>query len=133
MLVLRSCCVQPGVATRPERTRSSAQCACATKPHIWTVQVKFAGESADDYGGPYREVFTVLCSELQDDQVLPLLLQTPNGQHNLGSNRDKCGPLQPQTTCPLHRARFPRVRSAQRVLLTRPALLCSAPSASSGL
>jgi len=50
-------------------------------------KVKFAGEGADDYGGPYREVFTSLCSELQNESVLPLLLQTPNGQHNLGSNR----------------------------------------------
>ena len=52
-------------------------------------KVKFAGEGADDYGGPYREVFTSLCSELQNESVLPLLLQTPNGQHNLGSNRDR--------------------------------------------
>ena len=52
-------------------------------------KVKFAGEGADDYGGPYREVFTMLCSELQNEDVLPLLLTTPNGQHNHGSNRDK--------------------------------------------
>jgi len=52
-------------------------------------KVKFAGEAADDYGGPYREVFTMLCSELQNEAVLPLLLQTPNGQHNVGSNRDR--------------------------------------------
>jgi len=52
-------------------------------------KVKFAGEAADDYGGPYREVFTMLCSELENEQTLPLLLQTPNGQHNVGSNRDR--------------------------------------------
>lgn len=59
-------------------------------------KVKFAGEAADDYGGPYREVFTSLCSELQNESVLPLLLLTPNGQHNLGSNRDRC--REPHTT-----------------------------------
>ena len=52
-------------------------------------KVRFAGEGADDYGGPYREAFTMMCGELQDVKALPLLLLTPNGQHNLGSNRDK--------------------------------------------
>jgi E3 ubiquitin-protein ligase HERC2 len=52
-------------------------------------KVKFAGEAADDHGGPYREVFTVLASELHREDVLPLLLLCPNGQHNLGSNRDR--------------------------------------------
>jgi len=60
-------------------------------------KVKFAGEAADDYGGPYREVFTSLCSELQNEEVLPLLLLTPNGQHNLGSNRDRYV-MQPAST-----------------------------------
>lgn len=60
-------------------------------------KVKFAGEAADDYGGPYREVFTMLCSELENEQVLPLLLQTPNGQHAAGSNRDKMI-IQPAST-----------------------------------
>ena len=52
-------------------------------------KVKFAGEAADDYGGPYREVFTMLCSELENEAVLPLLMPTPNGQQSLGSNRDR--------------------------------------------
>ena len=52
-------------------------------------KVKFAGEAADDYGGPYREVFTRLCSELENEAVLPLLMPTPNGQQGLGSNRDR--------------------------------------------
>ena len=38
---------------------------------------------------PPSQVLTAICSELERDSVLPLLLQTPNGQHNLGSNRDK--------------------------------------------
>ena len=54
-----------------------------------SFKVKFTGEAADDYGGPYREVFTSLCGELQTTTTMPLLLLTPNGQHNLGSNRDK--------------------------------------------
>ena len=30
-----------------------------------TAQVKFEGEGVDDYGGPYREVFQLVCDELQ--------------------------------------------------------------------
>jgi HECT-domain (ubiquitin-transferase) len=29
------------------------------------VQVKFEGEGVDDYGGPYREIFQLICDELQ--------------------------------------------------------------------
>ena len=52
--------------------------------------MRFAGEGADDYGGPYREVFTMICSELENTKTaLPLLLLSPNGQHNHGFNRDR--------------------------------------------
>ena len=54
-----------------------------------SFKVKFSGEAADDYGGPYREVLTSLCGELQTPATLPMLLLSPNGQHSLGSNRDK--------------------------------------------
>ena len=31
----------------------------------------------------------MLCSELENEAVLPLLMPTPNGQQSLGSNRDR--------------------------------------------
>ena len=52
-------------------------------------KVRFAGEAADDHGGPYREVFTSICSDLQNAAAMPLLLLSPNGQHGLGTNRDR--------------------------------------------
>ena len=39
----------------------------------------------------------MLCSELESPAVLPLLMPTPNGQQNLGSNRDRFI-LQPAST-----------------------------------
>ena len=62
-------------------------------------KVKFAGEGADDYGGPYREVFTCACSELQNQAALPMFLLTPNGQINQGSNRDRYV-IDPSSTTP---------------------------------
>ena len=53
-------------------------------------KVRFAGEGADDHGGPYREVFTMMCGELENTKAaLQLLLLSPNGQHSHGSNRDR--------------------------------------------
>ena len=42
-------------------------------------RVNLVGEAADDHGGPYREVITTLCSELQASERLGLLCRTPNG------------------------------------------------------
>ena len=49
-----------------------------------TFKVKFEGEGVDDYGGPYREVFAQIPTELQmtppsgsmSECILPLLLPT---------------------------------------------------------
>ncbi|KAH9129821.1 hypothetical protein LEN26_005783 [Aphanomyces euteiches] len=49
--------------------------------------VTFLGENSIDAGGPYRETLSQFCAELQSSQ-LPLLLPTPNGQHNVGTHRD---------------------------------------------
>jgi len=51
-----------------------------------TFKVKFEGEGVDDYGGPYREIFTQLAQELQapsklgtkGECTLPLLQPSPN-------------------------------------------------------
>ncbi|RLN68167.1 hypothetical protein BBP00_00001168 [Phytophthora kernoviae] len=50
--------------------------------------VTFLGENAQDAGGPYRETFAQYCEELQSAQ-LPLMLPTPNSQHNVGVGREK--------------------------------------------
>ncbi|GMF16116.1 unnamed protein product [Phytophthora lilii] len=50
--------------------------------------VTFLGENAQDAGGPYRETFAQYCEELQSPQ-LPLMLPTPNSQHNVGVGREK--------------------------------------------
>jgi E3 ubiquitin-protein ligase HERC2 len=49
--------------------------------------VTFLGENSIDAGGPYRETLSQYCAELQSSQ-LPLLLPSPNGQHNVGSHLD---------------------------------------------
>lgn len=50
--------------------------------------VTFMGEHSQDAGGPYRETFAIYAAELQSN-ALPLLLQTPNGRHAVGVNREK--------------------------------------------
>ncbi|CAM9365219.1 unnamed protein product, partial [Choristocarpus tenellus] len=76
-----------------------------------TFKVKFAGEGVDDYGGPYREIFTQVAAELKtvvalstDDNLgslaasyparevcmLPILQPTPNSIiDGLGARREK--------------------------------------------
>jgi hypothetical protein len=50
-------------------------------------QVNFTGEGSIDAGGPYNEVISNICEELQS-KYLPLLVQCPNGVQNLGENRE---------------------------------------------
>jgi len=57
-------------------------------------RVTFAGEGADDYGGPYREVFSHLCAELESS-ILTLFIPVPNAKQQSGSNRD-CFLLNPK-------------------------------------
>ena len=49
--------------------------------------VAFQGEGAVDMGGPYREVFHLMASELMSD-ALHLFVPTDNNAHNLGDDRD---------------------------------------------
>ena len=48
----------------------------------------FIGEHSHDAGGPYRETFAEIASELESP-ALPLLLPTPNGVGALGTNRER--------------------------------------------
>nr|XP_012152188.1 PREDICTED: E3 ubiquitin-protein ligase HERC2 [Megachile rotundata] len=68
-------------------------------PHrVW--KVKFIGESVDDCGGGYSESIAEMCDELQNGS-LPLLIPTPNGRDDNGTNRD-CFLLNPAADSPLH-------------------------------
>lgn len=48
---------------------------------------RFKGESVDDCGGGYSESIAEMCEELQNGS-LPLLILTPNGREEAGTNRD---------------------------------------------
>ncbi|KAM7290215.1 E3 ubiquitin-protein ligase HERC2 isoform X3 [Ixodes scapularis] len=68
-------------------------------PHrVW--KVKFVGESVDDCGGGYSESIAEMCDELQNGS-LPLLILTPNGRDEAGTNRD-CFLLNPAAATQLH-------------------------------
>ncbi|KDO31550.1 hypothetical protein SPRG_03479 [Saprolegnia parasitica CBS 223.65] len=66
-----------------------------------TFKVKFEGEGADDYGGPYREFFSQFVSELQSIKpdsadstdglqcILPFLMPCPNWRNGVGSHRER--------------------------------------------
>lgn len=54
-------------------------------------QVEFQGEGATDAGGPYREVLTNMCTELQS-KALALLIPTPNARESVGTNTDQWMP-----------------------------------------
>ena len=72
-------------------------------PHrVW--KVKFVGESVDDLGGGFSESIAEMCDELQNGS-LPLLIATPNGRDDAGTNRD-CFLLNPAARSPLHLTMF---------------------------
>lgn len=54
------------------------------------------GESVDDCGGGYSESIAEMCEELHNGS-LPLLILTPNGREEAGTNRD-CFILNPSAT-----------------------------------
>ena len=78
-------------------------------------KVKFEGEGVDDYGGPYREVFSHVCEELQamrlDEKgadghsdgerqqcTLPLFAPCPNRVAGTGENRERLV-INPSSAC----------------------------------
>ena len=50
--------------------------------------VDLVGEQAIDIGGPYHEIISCMCNELQSE-YLDLFIKTPNNKNNLGQLRDK--------------------------------------------
>lgn len=80
------------------------------KPHreyrnserIFTVE--YRGEGATDAGGPYNEVISTMCEELQS-KFLRLLIPTPNQAHNIGDHRD-CWIINPNATSQLEQDLF---------------------------
>lgn len=69
---------------KSRRTNST----CCHTP-IRVVQVKFEGEGVDDYGGPYREVFTQVAAELTST-VPTALAATAAHASGAQSNKDEC-------------------------------------------
>ena len=51
-------------------------------------KVKLKGEKAIDEGGPYQEIISCICSELQSDYI-ELFIKTSNNKNNSGELRDK--------------------------------------------
>lgn len=64
----------------------------------------FLGESVDDCGGGYSESVAEMCDELQNGS-LPLLVLTPNGRDDAGTNKD-CFLLNPAAKSSLHMEMF---------------------------
>ena len=50
--------------------------------------IDLVGEKAIDEGGPYHEIISCMCNELQSE-YLDLFIKTPNNKNNLGQLRDK--------------------------------------------
>jgi len=54
-----------------------------------TFKVKFTGEGVQDNGGPYRECFNEVVSELFSQEVaFPLFIPCPNNRENQGQSQD---------------------------------------------
>lgn len=51
-------------------------------------KVTFVGESADDYGGPFRESLTSICLELESD-LMDVMIPVPNSKVDGGMNGEK--------------------------------------------
>ena len=51
-------------------------------------KVDLKGERAIDEGGPYHEILSDICDDLQSDYI-ELFIKTPNNKNNIGELRDK--------------------------------------------
>ena len=51
-------------------------------------EVNLRGERAIDQGGPYQEIISCICIELQSDYI-ELFIKTPNNKNDLGDLKDK--------------------------------------------
>jgi hypothetical protein len=63
-------------------------------------KITFIGESAEDFGGPFRESLTQMCSEIQSEQ-LDILSPIPNYKRDVGQNKEKFMP-NPHANTQLH-------------------------------
>ena len=64
------------------------------------LKVSFAGEHSTDVGGPYRQMITDICDELQSSR-LPLFIPCPNNRAKVGMNQEKWVPT-PSNIRPLY-------------------------------
>ena len=51
-------------------------------------EVNLGAERAIDYGGPYREILSDICNDLQSDYI-ELFIKTPNNKNDIGELKDK--------------------------------------------
>ena len=66
-----------------------------TNQRFWSVV--FAGEGAEDVGGPFREHIAEMCGELMSS-ALSLFVPTPNNRHNTGRSRECYFPSHTRTS-----------------------------------
>jgi len=76
----------------------------SANPNPNLTNCTMSGESVDDCGGGYSESIAEMCDELQNGSVA-ILIQTPNGRDDSGSNRD-CFLLNPSLKSSLHQNMF---------------------------
>lgn len=67
-------------------------------------RVELKGEGATDQGGPFRDILSTMCDELQS-KYLDLFIPTPNSVSELGSYRDRYM-INPDANTPIHLERF---------------------------
>jgi len=84
----------------PDHSFRRAYCGKGHGGQKRAFKLKLVGEGVDDYGGPYRQAFEVICDELQNDTewpdarhracLLPLFIPCPNRYSAVGDvGRDK--------------------------------------------
>jgi hypothetical protein len=62
--------------------------------------VAFAGEYSIDAGGPFRELITMMCAELQSGD-LPLFMPSPNNRSEVGHDQERFLPVPASGSKPL--------------------------------
>ncbi|KAL6075983.1 putative ubiquitin-protein ligase [Balamuthia mandrillaris] len=71
-------------------------------------KVKLIGERATDAGGPYRECFTQICTDLKTVAIQseqPLFIESPNTKHKIGKHQG-CLIPNPSANSPFHLSLF---------------------------
>ena len=78
--------------------------------------VNLAGEKAIDAGGPYNEIISSMCDELQSDYI-DLFIKTPNHKDNLGKLRDQYT-VNPNSNRNIHQKAYELIGKLMAMALT---------------